>query len=266
MPIININNCNYNYEIHGYGEDILVFSHGLLWNSGVFINQIEYFKSKYSILIYDQCGHGQSMILDGNFKSRCLYKDVIKLLDHLKLKQVHFVGLSMGADIAIRIALKRPNLIKSLVLISASVSPESNNRKYSLLNNIVKFSGIKAVLQPVLVNMFSIHFLNDPNRKEELKKWTTELLKNDKEIHITILSALKRKNIDLNDLLNISCPTLILAGTEDKATPLDNSKLVHSMIKNSILRNIEGSGHMVNIEDPETCNYEMEQFLDQFNN
>ena len=63
MPIININNCNYHYEIHGSGEDFLVFSHGLLWNGSIFQKQIEYFQSKYSILIYDQCGHGQSEVL-----------------------------------------------------------------------------------------------------------------------------------------------------------------------------------------------------------
>ena len=264
MPIININNCNYYYELRGSGEDILVFSHGLLWSSDVFENQFKHFQSQYSILIYDQCGHGKSEILDGNLPSRCLYKETIQLLDQLNLKQVHFIGASMGADIATRIALERPDLIKSLVLISASVSPKSNYIKYKLLNTVIKFSGIKAVLQPVLANLFSIHFLNDPNRKEELKKWSDRLLKNDNNIHYAILSAIKRKNIDLNDLLNISCPTLIISGTQDKASPPENSKLVHSMIKNSTLRYIEGSGHMVNIEDPETCNNEIEQFLDQF--
>jgi len=265
MPIININNCNYHYEIHGSGEDFLVFSHGLLWNGSIFQKQIEYFQSKYSILIYDQCGHGQSEVLDNDFESRCLYKDIIQLLDHLKLKQVHFIGLSMGADIGIRITLKRPDLIKSLVLMSASITPEDNYKKYKLLNNIVKFSGIKAVLQPVLVNMFSIQFLNDPKRKEEVKKWSEELLKNEKDIHKAVSSALKRENIDRDKLQNITCPALIIAGSEDKATPPENSEFIHLKIKGSTLNYIEGAGHMVCLEDHETCNYEIDKFLDQFN-
>ncbi len=261
MSVVLINNCDYHYEIHGFGKDYLVFSHGLLWRGSIFEKQIEYFQSKYSILVYDQCGHGESKILDGNFKSRYPYKETIQLLDHLKLKQVHFIGLSMGADIALRITLERPDLIKSLVLMSVNISPKSNYNKYKLLNNVIKFSEIKTILEPLLVNMFSLQFLNDPTNKEELEKCTTVLLKNDNEIHYAILSALKRKNLDISDLKYISCPTLIFAGTEDKAIPLENSELIHAMIKNSNLIHLKGSGHMVNIEDPETCNDEIEQFL-----
>jgi len=66
-------------------------------------------------------------------------------------------------------------------------------------------------------------------------------------------------------LQNITCPTLILAGTKDKATPPENSEFVHSNIKGSTLNYIEGAGHMVCLEDPETCNIEIDKFLDQFN-
>jgi len=264
MSILNINNCNYYYEIHGSGDETLVFSHGLLWNGSIFQKQIDFFKSKYSILIYDQCGHGQSEILENDFSSRCLYRDVIQLLDHLQIKQVHFIGLSMGADIAIRIALERPDLIKTLVLMSASITPEENYKKYKLLNNVVKFSGIKDVLQPILVNMFSIHFLNDPKRKKEVKKWSDELLKNKKDIHLAISSALMRKNIDGDKLQNITCPTHIIAGTEDKATPPANSEFIHLKIKGSSLNYIDGVGHMICLEDPETCNIEIDKFLDQY--
>jgi len=265
MPIININDCNYHYEIHGSGEEFLVFSHGLLWNGSIFEKQIQHFQSKYSILIYDQCGHGQSEVLENGFKSRCLYIDFIQLLEYLKIKQVHFVGLSMGTDIGIRVTLERPDLVKSLILMSASISPEDNYKRYKLLNNVVSFSGIKSVLQPILVNMFSIRFLNDPKRKEEVEKWSEEILKNKKEIHVAISSALNRKNIDGDMLQKIACPTLILAGTEDKATPPENSEFVHLNIKDSTLNYIEGVGHMICLEEPETCNFKIDEFLDQFN-
>lgn len=266
MSTININNCNYYYEIKGSGKETLVFSHGLLWSCEIFKKQIEYFKSKYSILIYDHCEHGQSEILDENIKSRSLHKDIIQLLDYLNLKQVHFIGLSMGADVAIRVALERPNLIKSLILMSVSVKPEPKLLlKHTLLNNVIRFSGIKFVLPSIMVNMFSMNFLNDPKRKDEVKKWETELLKNKKNIHTIISSSFKRNPFNKNILQNISCPTLIIAGTEDKATPIEDSKFVNLVVKNSILSHIDGCGHMVCIEAAETCNIEIELFLNQFN-
>lgn len=265
MPTVNISNCDYYYEIHGSGEETIVLSHGLLLSGKLFEKQVDYFKSKYTIITYDHRGHGQSEVTKYGYAINNLCDDSILLLEHLNLKQVHFVGLSMGADVAMRLTIKRPDLVKSLILMGASASPETNAIKYKLLKNVVKFSGIKTVLSPVLISMFGEKFLNDPNRKDELEKWTIELLKNKNNIYRSLNAAITRKIIDEKKLQTISCPTLILVGTKDKATSPDKSEFIHSKIENSTLKHIKESGHLLCIEEPEKCNYEIEQFLNQFN-
>lgn len=266
MSFININHCNYYYEMFGSGEDTLVFMHGILWNSTIFEKQIDYFKSKYTILVFDHRNHGQSEAPIFNSDIDCLFEDSIQLLDHLGLKQVHLVGISMGADIALRLTIKRPDLVKSLVLLGASAQPESNTIKYKLLINIVRFSGIKTVLEPTLINMFGHKFLNDPKRKGELERWTNELLKNKNSISKLLSAAIKRKGIDASELKEIDCPTLLLTGTDDKPAPYEKAEYIHNLIKKSKLKLIEDCGHLICIEDFKVCNTKIELFLKQFDN
>lgn len=264
MPIIKIKNCNsYHYEIHGSGEETIVWSHGLLFNGSLFYKQIDYFKSKYTIIVYDHRGHGQSEATKSEYDMDSLYEDTVQLLEHLKLKKVHFGGL--GGFVAMRLAARRPDLVKSLVLMGPSASAEPNVVKYRLINNVAKFSGIKAVIEPTLNYLFGDNFLIDPNNKNESDKWTEELLKNNDTIYLATAGFINRKPVEDRELEKISCPTLILVGTQDKITTPDKGEYIHSKIENSTLKYIEGAGHMACIEEPEKYNDEIEQFLNQFN-
>lgn len=263
MPVVNINNCDYYYEIHGSGEETIVLSHGLLLSGKIFHKQLDYFKSKYTIITYDQRGHGKSEITKGGYDMDNLYQDAVQLLEHFKVKKVHFAGL--GGFVGMRLAARRPDLIKSLILMGPSSSAEPNIIKYQLLKNVTKFAGIKTVVEPILSYMFGNKFLTDTNRKDELDKWTKELLKNDNNVYLAMSGVINRKAIKDNELQNISCPTLILIGTQDKATTPEKAEFIHSKIKNSTIKYIENGGHLACIEEPEKYNYEIEQFLNKFN-
>ena len=121
---------------------------------------------------------------------------------------------------------------------------------------------MKAVVQPVMKIMFGAKFLNDPARKEERREWENELLKNHKNITYAV-SAVVNRNAISKELKHISCPTLILVGTQDTATPPEKAEFIHSKIKNSTLIYIDGGGHTSCIEEPEKYNMEIEHFLNQ---
>lgn len=264
MPYIKLNNCNYYYEIHGSGKETIVLSHGLLWSGKMFYKQTDHFKSKYTVMTYDHRGQGKSEVTEGSYNMDQLYEDVIALLDYLNLKNVHFGGLSMGGFVAMRLAARRPDLVKSLILMETSAEHEPNKFKYTILKNIVKFLGVKAVVRPVMKIMFGAKFLNDPNRKEERTEWTNELLKNNKSI-VSAVSAVVARDAISDELKNITCSTLILVGNQDMATPPEKAEFIHSKIKRSTLIYIDGGGHTSCIEEPEKYNREIGHFLDQFN-
>jgi pimeloyl-ACP methyl ester carboxylesterase len=260
MPFLRINNCNYYYEIHGEGKETILFSHGLLWSGFLFHKQVAHFKDRYRVITYDHRGQGRSEVTDSGYDMDNLYEDAAQLIEELKLGPVHFAGLSMGGFVGMRLAARRPDLVKSLTLMETSALPEPFVIKYHLLNTIVRLLGVNVVTSPVMDIMFSDTFLKDPARRAERLDMERRLRENDKSIVRAVNGVITRKGID-QELANITCPTLIMVGTEDKATIPAKAEFMHQHIPQSKLVYIQNAGHSSSIEEPEQVNSAMDAFL-----
>lgn len=264
MPFISINNCNYYYDSFGEGEETIVLSHGLLWSSKMFYKQVAFLKQNYRVIVYDHRGQGRSEVTKKGYDMDSLYEDAVQLIEQLELGKVHFGGLSMGGFVAMRIAARRPDLIKSLILMETSALDEPNKTKYWFLNTIVKLFGVKAVQKPVMKIMFGKKFLTDKRRTAEKNLWIEKLNNNKRSIVRAVSGVINRNAID-NELGEIRCPTLILVGTQDKATVPAMSEFIHNKIRNSKLTYIEGGGHTACIEEGEQYNGAIIGFLKNMN-
>ena len=260
MPKIEINGCQYYYEKHGDGKETIVLSHGLLWSGKMFEKQVEHFSKSYTVITYDHRGQGQSEVTETGYDMDSLYEDAVQFLEKLKLGPVHFGGLSMGGFVAMRLAARRPDLLKSCILMETSALDEPFKSKYTTLNTIVKLLGVTVVTKPVMKIMFGNAFLYDPNRIEERKKWIAELQKNKKSIVKAVEGVISRKGVE-DELINITCPTLILVGTEDKATVPEKAEFIHKNIPKSTLVYIQNGGHTSSVEEPVAYNDAIEKFL-----
>ncbi|MBX2928070.1 MAG: alpha/beta fold hydrolase [Saprospiraceae bacterium] len=260
MPFIQINNCNFYYEIHGAGAETIVLAHGLLWSGDMFHKQLEHLKDRYRIVTYDHRGQGRSEVTVGGYDMDSQYEDAVALIEQLGQGSVHFGGLSMGGFIGMRIAARRPDLLRSLILMETSAQPEPNTFKYGILNTLVKLFGVSAVTGPVMKIMFGEKFLQDPARREERAIWRANLERNPKTIVRAVTGVLQRKGVE-EEIQRIQCPTLILVGTQDKATTPEKAAFIHGRIPGSILRHIEGAGHTACVEEPEAYNREIDAFL-----
>ncbi|HMQ08678.1 MAG TPA: alpha/beta hydrolase [Saprospiraceae bacterium] len=260
MPYLNINGCKIYYEDTGEGEETLVLSHGLLWSGEMFEKQVEHFRSGYRVITFDHRGQGRSESTPSGYDMDQIYSDAVGLLEALILTNVHFGGLSMGGFVAMRLGARRPDLVKSLILMETSAQPEPNTLKYSLLNTIVRLFGVKSVTAPVMNIMFGEPFLNDPHRREEREKWKRKLQENKKTITRAVGGVIRRKSV-VNELEQIKCPVLILAGEMDKATTVEKAQFIHSNIRHSELVVIPRAGHTACVEEPEAYNLAIENFL-----
>ena len=260
MPYIPLNGCNYYYESHGDGPETLVLSHGLLWSGRLFYKQVDFLKDRYRVITYDHRGQGRSEVTPGGYDMDSLYADAVALIETLQLGPVHFGGLSMGGFVAMRLAARRPDLVRSLILMETSAQPEPNKLNYGILNTLVKFFGVASVTTPVMKIMFGDTFLQDPSRKTEREEWTRELQKNKKSIVKAVSGVLNRQGVE-HELPLIQCPTLILVGKEDKATVPEKAAFIHAHIKGSVLHQIERAGHTASIETPEAYNQLIGDFL-----
>ncbi len=226
----------------------------------MFHHQVEYFKHRFRVITYDHRGQGASEVTTGGYDMDSLYRDAVALIEKLELGAVHFGGLSMGGFVAMRIAARRPDLVRSLILMETSAQDEPNKLKYGLLNTIVKLFGVNSVVKPVMKIMFGSSFLSDPERKEERAYWTQQLKNNQKSIVRAVSGVIDRAGLE-QELAKIECPTLILVGTEDIATTPEKAAFIHRHIPNSKLVRIEHAGHTACVEEPDQYNHEIEKFL-----
>lgn len=249
----------------GSGPETIVFSHGLLFSSAMFAKQIEHLKGRYRCIAFDHRGQGQSPVTEDGYDIDTLTDDAIKLIEDLGVGPCHFVGLSMGGFVTLRIAFRRPDLLKSLILIETSADPEpaENAPRYKMLNFIGRWFGLRLVVNKVMPIMFGASFMSDPSRAEERKKWADFISNNDRiGISRAVKGVIEREGVHTR-IDQINTPTLIIVGEEDTATVPAKSERMHQKIAGSKFVIIPRAGHSSTIEEPEAVNTAIESFLSE---
>lgn len=260
MPAINVNGAEIYYEIHGVGPETILFSHGLLMSGKMFKAQVDYFKARYRCVIYDHRGQGRSEVTENGYDMDTLTEDARLLIKELNLGPCHMIGLSMGGFVAMRLAARHRECLKSLILIETSAEIEPNKLKYNILKTIVGLFGVKSVLNRVMPIMFGQTILKDPARQAEVDYWRGELLNNEKTITKAVAGVINRNSVS-HELGNISVPTLVIAGDEDVATTIEKAKNIKLKIPQAHLAVIKRAGHSSTIEEPRQVIEAIEVFL-----
>lgn len=260
---IRVNGAELYYEEQGTGSETIFFSHGLLWSCRMFDDQIAMLKDRYRCIAFDHRGQGQSEVTRGGYDMETLSEDAAALIEALGGAPCHFLGLSMGGFVGVRLAARRPELLKSLMLLETSAGPEprENRAKYQQLNFIARWVSLGFVSKQVMKVMFGQKFLNDPARAKLRREWQQRLVHNHRKgITRATTGVITRQDV-YEELEKIHVPTLILVGDQDVATPLPNAQRLHEGIAGSQLVIIPGAGHTSTVEEPAAVNAAISHFL-----
>jgi 3-oxoadipate enol-lactonase len=263
VPKIEINGVLIHYQIRGKGSETILFAHGLLWSEKIFENQIEAFQDRYRCISFDFRGQGQSAVTGSGYDLETLSADTTSLIEALGAAPCHFVGVSMGGMVGLRIAARRPELIKSLALLatSADAEPEENKKRYRTLTFIARMFGLRIVANKIMPVMFGTSFLNDPHRAGLKRQWRQNLIANRRiGIARAVIGVIEREPI-YDQINKISAPTLIARGDEDAAISMEQANRVHSRIAGSKLAIIPRAGHTPTVEEPAMVNGLLEKLL-----
>jgi pimeloyl-ACP methyl ester carboxylesterase len=171
----------------------------------------------------------------------------------------------MGGFVGIRLASRHPNLIKTLILLetSANAEPVENLPQYKTMNGIVKWLGvIPPIASNVMHIMFAQSWLTNKSNSVLIKFWKKELSSNKKSITGPVEGVIYRKGVE-DELINITCPTLIIVGDEDVATKPEKAKYIQMGIAKAKLHIIPGAGHSSCIEKPIEVNRLISEWLSE---
>jgi len=232
----------------------VVFSHGLLWSADMYQPQIAALRSERRCIAWDHRGQGRSDVPAGDEVSiETCTADAVALLEQLDLGPVHFVGLSMGGFVGLRIAARRPELVASLALLdtAADPEPEANVPKYRRLNLAVRWLGVHPrISRRVMPIMFADAFLDDPAREGEVREQERRLRSNAPSIYKAVNGVIRRDGVT-GELAAIHCPTTVLWGTGDKAIARPRARALAEGIAGARWVEVEGAGHTSTMEQPD---------------
>jgi 3-oxoadipate enol-lactonase len=263
MPKLRVNGAELHYEESGAGPETIVFSHGLLWSGRMFDAQVASLKGRFRVITYDHRGQGESEATADGYDMDTLAADAAELIQKLVRGPCHFAGLSMGGFVGMRLAIRRPELLKSLILMETSADPEprENLPQYRLLNAIVRWFGFWPVVGRIMPIMFGDKFLRDAGRVGLRTEMRARLLANRRASIVRAVEGVLTREGMYEQLDRINLPTLIIVGDQDRATVPAKAERMHARIKGSKLVIVPGAGHTSSVEEPQAVNAALQDFL-----
>lgn len=265
MPELKVNGARIYYEETGSGPETIVFSHGLLMSGEMFSDQVAAFSARYRCICYDHRGQARSETTRSGYDMDTLTEDAAELIRALDAAPCHFAGLSMGGFVGLRLAIRYPELLRSLTLLdtTADPEPEQNKAPYRRLAFIGRWLSFRMVINPLMKIMFGRSFLEDPARAAVRERWKNHLLSLERVGTTRAAHGVIDREGVYDRLGEITTPTLIVVGSEDVATVPAKSERMHAAIPGSVYRKLPRGGHSSTIEEPELVTEAMQQFFDQ---
>ena len=265
MPFAQVNGLRLYYEEHGSGFP-LVWSHEFAGDYRSWKPQAQFFSRRYRVIAYNARGYPPSDVpqsLD-DYTQEAAVEDLRGLLEFLGIERAHIGGLSMGGNVALNFGLTHPEMAESLIVAgtgSGSTDPEGFRRNVTRRSEMMRAGGMEAMgdysNSPTRVQLLR----KDPLGYEEFRQGFLE--------HSALGSALtfagvqgRRPSIfDLEERMRaLDVPTLIMTGDEDEPC-IEPSVFMKRCIPRSGLVVMPQSGHAINLEDPDSFNRAVLDFL-----
>ncbi|MDM0112825.1 alpha/beta fold hydrolase [Variovorax sp. J22R133] len=201
-----------------------------------------------TVLRYDHRNHGRSEVVTGDHSIDTLADDVAELIEReAGGEPVHFVGLSMGGMTAQALAVRRPDLLASVVIAnSASYYPDKAPWKTRV--ETVASQGISAIAPGAVARWLTPGFVATPAGEAAAGLLESALVCTDAAGYAASCEAVAA--IDFRESnKRVQRPVLVIAGTLDEATPLAMSEEMVAAIPGARLATIDGA-HLSAVELP----------------
>ena len=257
-----VNGVALSYTDQGQGTP-LVFLHAFPLSKTMWQPQVDALKESYRVITLDFRGHGESDTVLWNLTLEDYANDGLGLLDYLDIRQAVFIGLSMGGYTALLFYKQYPERVKALVLADTRAGADSAEGKAgrrAMAQTAFKDGAapIADLMIPKLLAPATIQ-----HRQDIVDQVREKILQTSAAGIVVDLMAMAARPDSSELLLTITCPTLIIVGEADQATPVAESRYMADRIPGSTLTIIPEAGHLSNLEQPQAFNQALQTFLQQ---
>ena len=255
MPFADLPAGRFFYEEQGEGPAV-VFTHGIYMDHTSFSEQLKGLSDEYRCIAWDSRNHGETeAVAELTYWDHA--RDLLALMDVLKIGEAVLAGMSQGGFIGLRAALEAPERVRGLVLIDSQAGLENPDMQVgydAMLDEWLSNGPSDVMLETVA------QIINGPgiDHAPWIEKWRS--LPNDR-VKNSYATLVERD--DVTDRLGeIHCPALVIHGDQDVAIPVERAEALASGLPGCddvVL--VPGAGHSAQMTEPELVNEQIRGFM-----
>ena len=259
---VQVNGVTLAYSDRGAGLP-LVFLHAFPLNRTMWAEQERALSSQFRVITIDLRGHGESDAPLWRYTLDQAADDVRGLLDYLSVRQAVLVGLSMGGYILFAFYRKYADRVKGLVLADTKAQADTAEGKDGRFQmaQVAYQKGPTAIADLMIPKLLSPASINS---KPDLVRTVRAMIEGNQISGIAgDLMAMAERPDSIPLLKQIVCPTQIIVGELDHATPPSDATLMADQIPGARLSIIPGAAHLANLEQPDRFTQIVRSFADE---
>jgi len=266
------------YESTGKGEPI-IFVHEFAGDYRSWEPQINYLSRYYQCISFCARGYPPSEVpeSESSYSQERAWRDILSVMDNLKIEKAHIVGLSMGGFATLHLGINAQDRVLSLVIAGCGYGAIPLDK--TSFNKEADFSNISLDSAKIILNegmdKFGSEYALGPSRvqfqNKDPKGWqlfNDQLIKHDPVGSANTLLGVQNKRPNLytleEEIRGITCPTLIINGDEDDMC-LEVGLYLKRTIKTAGLLIVPKTGHTINLEEPDLFNNHLFKFFTAVN-
>ena len=253
------------YEEHGRGGTALVLAYGIGGNADMWDVNRDALAAQHRLVLWEPRGHARSDSPEdpARYSFQRWALDLKTVLDALKIRKAHVGGLSLGAGIATRFALRFPARVRSLVVTNSS---SAAGLPLSVENLVMRARSIEITLTKGMDAMAEFAMAANPNLSERLaiepaakEEFYAEYRRLSPVGYANSLRALLAMDHITDQLPRLRVPVLLIGGDRDPS--LAPMQVMHRKVRGSKLVVLSPASHFGNRDQPEVWNRTVLEFL-----
>ena len=248
------------YKAENRSNKWITFIHGAGGNSSIWFNQVRFFKAYFNVLLIDLRGHGKSEVSPKGteYTFEIIIDDILNVLDHNKIEKSHFVGISLGSILIQKMIQLHSNRVEKIGLGGAILNLNLQSRFLmfmgKLTQSVLPFIWIYTFFAYVIMP-YKAHRKSRALFIKEAKKISHAEFGRWYKLTATILPVLAKIRGK-----QLKPPTLYIMGIQDYMF-LPFVKKIIMIHQNATMIILPGSGHVVNIDQPDLFNDNLLNFF-----
>jgi 3-oxoadipate enol-lactonase len=259
MAFLNQHSGALYYRVCGPSDGpALVLVNSLGTDCRIWDDVIAHLSQHYRILSYDLRGHGLSAVPPGSYSLDDQVDDLLALVDHVGFSRFALCGVSIGGVISQGVVERASDRVTALILCNTAAKIGTAEFWNERMETVLAY-GVEPIADAIMTRWFSPKFTHEHNAAWTV--WRRQFLQNNTQGYAATCATLRDTDLT-SALANIAVPTLVIAGSDDQATPPELVNATADLIPNADYILLEHVGHLPSLEAPVELSQHIQSFLE----